>query len=223
MRLKSFLCSSGLGRSTQGVVWTDLQDSLWHIESVVHPLQWQQPGPCEFLFSTLCIFCIHHQHLVLKLTESIRLHFPGTPKSREATPLAPKDVWVCGSRCREMSVWVCSGWSLQTAGSSSLYTFLLGPNHWPENELQGMQRSAFQLKRHFAQKLEGHISIVYPLVSTVLSHHLNIPDKAKKPHFFLGIIYLTENYPMCLAVYPNNFAFKVENSSPPSHLFILPC
>lgn len=118
-----------------------------------------------------------------------------------------------------MSVRVCSGRSLQAAGSSSLYTFLLGPNHWPENELQGMQHSAFQPERQFARKLEGHVSTVYPLVSAVLCHHLNIPHNAKNAHFFLGIIYLSESYPMRFAVCPNYFDFRVESSSPPNHLF----
>lgn len=68
-----------------------------------------------------------------------------------------------------MSLWVSAGWGLQAAGPSSLYTVLLGPDHRPQDELQGMEHSP------------RHVSIVYLVLSAALSNHISVRLVAKKP------------------------------------------
>lgn len=45
------LSSSGLGRASPGVVWANLQSTLWHHQSALHPIQWHQPSISESVTS----------------------------------------------------------------------------------------------------------------------------------------------------------------------------
>lgn len=89
-----------------------------------------------------------------------------------------------------MSVRIGAGRRLQAAGAGSLHTLLLGPDHRPQDELQGMEHSP------------RGAWIVYPVPLAALSNHINVPLKAKKPDAALGCIYSIEDKPACFAVYP---------------------
>lgn len=108
---------------------------------------------------------------------------PGAPERRAPAAPAREDVRVCGPRRREVPVRVSRGRRLQAAGPGALHALLLGPDHWPQDELQGMEKSAATREIRFPPTLGGFGCLAG------LSHQLlNIPHGANKPDLFLGVI-----------------------------------